>query len=138
MTFARNAALVSVHLLVWAYLYVPNPYFSFLADGRQEPANNDVIFLWIPVILGIAFFVGHSGSSFSRLAMTVAAPIAILALIYVVGFVGMTSEEATGWGLMLVLFPLRPFLIAVVLTAISFVTVGRLRKQSRIKGTPAT
>jgi hypothetical protein len=135
----RNGILVVVFLLAWIYLYVPNTVLSFLESSNQSQAiSDDLVFLWIPAFLGIAAYVAHAGRWGIRFALSVSPPIVLLAVIYLLGLSGAMSKEDAGWSVMLLMFPMRAFVIALAATTAVVETVKRFRANRDSNERPAT
>jgi hypothetical protein len=113
------------------FFYVPNPYVSFHGSAESESVNNDLLFWWIPAILAIAAGVAHKGAWFARLALAVVPPVLILLVLFLLGAGGAMTKESAGWGLILVMFPLRAFVIALAVTVLLVESLDRYRKIKR-------
>jgi len=138
-TQMRNGLLLAGFLLAWIYLYVPNSYVSFLTiNDQSEPANNDLLFLWLPVILGAAAYAAHAGRWFVRLGLAALPPILLLATIFVLGATGLMSKEGSGWTLIALALPMRAFVVTLAVTTIVVEVARRLRKRGQANGTSAT
>jgi hypothetical protein len=135
MTYLRNGIFVGIFLLAWVFFYVPNPYFSFYGSGESKPTSNDLLFLWIPIVLAVAASIAHKGRWLSRFAFAIAPPLLILATLFFLGAVGLVSNESAGWGVILLMFPFRAFVIALAVTVFLVESFERYRKT---KGSDST
>lgn len=135
----RNGIFIGVFFLAWMYLYVPNPYASFIAiNDQSETASNDLLFLWIPLILGAMAYVVHAGRWFVRICLALFPPILLLAAVFLLGLAGVMSNESAGWTLISLMLPMRAFIIALAVTTLMVEVVTRLRTRGQVKGTRVT
>ena len=138
-TQVRNGIFIGIFLLAWIYLYVPNPYISFLTINDQpEPPSNDLLFFWIPLVLGSLAYVAHAGRWFIRIGMAILAPILILGTVFLLGVTGIMSKEGAGWTLISLMLPMRAFVVALAVTTFVVEVLRRLRKGGQAKGTSVT
>lgn len=126
--YARNWLLLAMFLLTWIYLYVPNPYLSLLSVTEQsEPASNDLLFLWLPVLLGAVAYAAHAGRWFVRLGLAILPPLLLLGAVFALGVAGLMSKEGAGWTLIALVLPLRGFVVALAVTTIAVEVFKRVQ-----------
>ncbi|MBI3041813.1 MAG: hypothetical protein HYY78_03205 [Betaproteobacteria bacterium] len=134
MSHARNAALIVIFLLVWIFLYVPNPYVSFLDIGEKSaPSSNDLLLFWVPAFLGAVAYVLHAGRWPIRLGLAIAPPVFIAGIIFLLGVTGVMPKEDAGWTLIFVMFPMRAFVVTLAITVAIVEVANRLRKAKNPK-----
>jgi len=131
MTRTRNMVAFGLLLLAWIYFYVPNPLISFLTINDESEPAQDLLFLWIPIVLGAAAYLAHTASWPWRLSMSVAPPLLALTTVFLLAATGLVYGETGRLMLLLLVLPLRAFIIALAVTALLTESVIRCRKTSR-------
>jgi len=129
MTKIRNIVLFCLLLLIWLYVYVPNRLHP-MANGNGPP-NVDLLFLWLPAVLGISAYVLFNAIWWRRLILSLVPPLSIVAIVYVAGILGSVSSEYAASTIRVVLFALPSYTIALLVCVAIIEVTSRLRARRR-------
>jgi len=135
MTIRRNLIVLGICLLAWASIYTLYPYMSAQDSRHGEIMSNDVLFVWVPSLLALLAYVAHAGRWFVRLALSVIPPVLLLSAVFVSGIAGVITTESAWGGVLLLMFALRAFVIALAVSVVIVEAFERYRstKQSPLK-----